>query len=122
MRASVEYLTLTAPTSRALRQSFFVGEIRVSFRSVNFKARLSALLALILSNSILVFEWAFRARFGTVHPMVLIVFGAAFTLSLTGVFAPAITQPTADGKLSPLAHKIGLVGFAIGGAMWFWLH
>ena len=90
-------------------------------RIVNFKARLGALLALILSAAILVFEWAYRAQYGRVHPMALIVFGAAFTLSLTGVIAPAITQPTAEGKLSPLANKIGLVGFAMGAAMWFWL-
>ena len=53
--------------------------------------------------------------------MALIIFSAGATLSLTGVVAPAITRPTAQGKLSPLAHAIGLVGFAIGGALWFYL-
>lgn len=92
-----------------------------NFRPMNFKARLGALLCFILSASILAFAWAYRAHFGRVHPMALIVFGAAFTLSFTGIVAPAVTQPTAQGKLSPLAHKIGLVGFAIGGAMWYYL-
>lgn len=88
---------------------------------MNLKPRIGALFGLILSSSILVFEWALRTRVGTVHPMMLIVMGAALTLSFTGLIAPEITQPTAEGKLSPLAHKIGLVGFAIGGTMIYWL-
>ena len=88
---------------------------------MSFKARLSALLGLILCGSVLVFEWVLRARVGMLHPMALIIFSAGATLSLTGVVAPAITRPTAQGKLSPLAHAIGLVGFAIGGALWFYL-
>lgn len=74
---------------------------------MNFKARPGALLALILCALALVFEWALRTRVGTVHPMALIILRAGVTLSFAGLIAPAITQPTAEGKLSPLAHKIG---------------
>lgn len=88
---------------------------------MTLKSRLGALLAFVLCSAILVFEWALRTRVGVIHPMALIIFSAGVMLSFTGIVAPGITQPTAEGKLSPLAHKIGLVGFAIGGAMIYWL-
>ncbi len=88
---------------------------------MNFKPRVGALFALILCGAVLVFEYMLRTRVGMVHPMALLVFSAGVTLSFTGLIAPDITQPTSEGKLSPLANKIGLVGFAIGAAMWFWL-
>ena len=90
-------------------------------QSMNFKARLHSLLGLIACLSVLVFEWVWHLRFGTVHTMPVIIFGAGVTLTLAGLISPAIIQPTVGGKLSPLANKIGLVGFAMGGAMWFWL-
>lgn len=83
--------------------------------------RISASFVLVLCCLILVFEWALRTRVGTVHPMALLIFSAGATLSFTGVVAPEITRLTSEGKLSPLAHKIGLVGFAIGGALIYWL-
>lgn len=53
--------------------------------------------------------------------MALLIFSAGVTLTLAGLISPATTQLTADGKLSPLAHKIGLIGLAIGAAMVYWL-
>ena len=88
---------------------------------MNFKARLSALLGLIACSSVLVFEWVWHLRFGTVHTMIVVIFGAGVTLTLAGLISPATTQPTAQGKLSPLANVIGLVGLAIGAAMVYWL-
>ena len=88
---------------------------------MNFKQRLGALLGLIACVAILVFEWVLRTRTGTMHPMMVILFGAGTTLSLASLISPQITQPTAAGKLSPLANKIGLVGCAIGAAMVYWL-
>ena len=82
------------------------------------KSRMNALLALCLWGGLLEFEWILRASAGKLHPIVLLVACAGASLSLTGMVAPSATKLDAYGTLSPLAHKIVLVGFTIGGALY----
>lgn len=88
---------------------------------MNLKARVGALLGLISCSSVLVFERVWQLRSGTIHTMIVVIFSAGVALTLAGLISPETTQPTAQGKLSPLANKISLIGLAIGAAMVYWI-
>ena len=62
-----------------------------------------------------------RTRAGMLHPTMLLIAGAGMALGLLGLIAPEQTKVTADNKLSPFAHKIGLAGMAMGGVVWYCL-
>lgn len=86
---------------------------------MNLQPRSGALVAFVMGGAMLALEFFLRTRAGVIHPILILLAGAATTIGLAGIIWPEQTKLTPDNKLPPLANKAGLAGFALGGLVYF---